>query len=44
VNQTVTKFSSFAEPEKADREFHKKLPDNKPMQVLVNRSGFHPLS
>jgi len=28
VNKTFTKFSSFAEPEKADREFYKKLSGN----------------
>jgi len=44
VNKTVTKLSTFAEPEKADREFYKKLSDNERLQVLVDRSGFQPLS
>jgi hypothetical protein len=44
VNKTVTKFSSFAEPEKADRESYEKLSGNEGLQVLVNHSGFQPLS
>jgi hypothetical protein len=31
------KFGSFAEPEKADREFYKKLSDNERLQILEDR-------
>lgn len=37
------KFSSFAEPEKADREFYKKLWAKERLQVLVDHSGFQRL-
>jgi hypothetical protein len=35
VNQTVRKFRSCAEAEKADREFYKKLSGNERLQILV---------
>ena len=44
VNRTVTKFRSFANPERTDREFYKKLLDNERLQVLVDRSSFQLLS
>jgi hypothetical protein len=35
VNKTVRKFRNFAEAEKADREFYKKLSGNERLQILV---------
>ncbi len=35
VEKTVKRFSNFAEAEKADREFYKKLTGNERLQILV---------
>ena len=35
VNKTVRKFRNFAEAEKADREFYKKLSGNERLQLLL---------
>ena len=35
VQRTVKRFRSFAEAEKADREFYKKLSGNERLQILV---------
>lgn len=35
VQRTVKKFSTFAEAEKADREFYRKLTGNEKLQILV---------
>jgi hypothetical protein len=36
VEKTVQKFRNFAEAEKADREFYKKLTGNERLQILVD--------
>jgi vacuolar-type H+-ATPase subunit B/Vma2 len=36
VDRTVKKFRSFAEAEKADREFYKNLTGNERLQILVD--------
>jgi hypothetical protein len=36
VDQTVKRFRSFAEAEKTDREFYKKLSGNERLQLLVD--------
>jgi hypothetical protein len=36
VDKTVRKFRSFAEAEKADREFYKKLTGNERLLILVD--------
>ena len=35
VDKTVRKFGNFAEAEKADRDFYKKLTGNERLQILV---------
>ena len=35
MEKTVKQFRNFAEPERADREFYKKLTGNERLQVLV---------
>lgn len=35
VENTVKKFGSFADAEKADRDFYKKLSGNERLQILV---------
>ena len=35
MKKTVTKFHSFSEAEKADREFYKKLTGKERLQILV---------
>jgi hypothetical protein len=35
VRQTIRKFGSFAEAEKADRNFYKKLSGTQKLQILV---------
>jgi hypothetical protein len=36
VDKTVRKFRSFAEAEKADRQFYQKLTGNERLQILVD--------
>jgi len=36
VDKTVREFRSFAEAEKADRQFYKKLSGNERLQILVD--------
>jgi hypothetical protein len=42
VEKKVRRFASFAEAEKADREFYKKLTGNERLQILVELSKHVP--
>ncbi len=42
VEKTVKQFSSFAEAEKADRDFYKKLSGNERLQILVELLNHDP--
>jgi hypothetical protein len=39
VRKTAKRFRSFAEAEKADRDFYKKLTGNERLQILVDLLG-----
>jgi hypothetical protein len=42
VEKNVRRFASFAEAEKADRDFYKKLSGNERLQILVELSRHVP--
>jgi hypothetical protein len=42
VEKTVQRFSGFAEADKADRDFYKKLTGNQRLQILVELSKHEP--
>ena len=42
MERTVMRFTSFAEAEKADRDFYKKLSGNERLQILIDLSTHAP--
>jgi hypothetical protein len=42
VEKTVAKFRSFAEADKADREFYRKLPPKERLNILLQLSKHEP--